>query len=95
MENDGEDLPAAACRATVHPSDLLRSKRSSLRFSEEFLDPIALLSAAEGMGLEGVVSKRRDQPYKSGESKGWIKVRTAAWRAANKDRWEQFQNTIA
>jgi bifunctional non-homologous end joining protein LigD len=90
---DGEDLrplPLVERRAILQ--DLLRSKRAStLRFSEEFLDPIALLSAAEGMGLEGVVSKRRDQPYKSGESKGWIKVKTATWREENRDRFEMFE----
>ena len=27
------------------------------------------------MGLEGLVSKRRDQPYRGGRSKHWIKVK--------------------
>jgi bifunctional non-homologous end joining protein LigD len=93
MEHDGEDLrplPLVERRSILR--DLLRSNRAStLRFSEEFLDPIALLSATEGMGLEGVVSKKRDQPYKSGENLGWIKVKTAAWREANRERYKLFE----
>jgi bifunctional non-homologous end joining protein LigD len=27
------------------------------------------------MGLEGLVSKRRDRPYQAGRSKHWIKVK--------------------
>jgi bifunctional non-homologous end joining protein LigD len=27
------------------------------------------------MGLEGLVSKRRDRPYRGGRSKDWIKVK--------------------
>ena len=49
-----------------------------------------LLGAASRMGLEGIVSKRRDQPYRSGPNSGWIKVKTATWREANKDRGELF-----
>lgn len=49
MEKDGEDLrplPLTERRSIL--KDLLRSKHAStLRFSEEFLDPIALLSAAK------------------------------------------------
>jgi bifunctional non-homologous end joining protein LigD len=30
------------------------------------------------MGLEGIVSKRRDLPYRSGRSKCWIKVKNPA-----------------
>ena len=34
-----------------------------------------LFRAARRMGLEGLVSKRRDRPYQSGRSKHWIKVK--------------------
>jgi hypothetical protein len=40
-----------------------------------------LFEATEQHGLEGVVSKRRDAPYRSGEC--GEKVKTAAWREAN------------
>jgi bifunctional non-homologous end joining protein LigD len=34
-----------------------------------------LFRAACNMGLEGLVSKRRDRPYQAGRSKHWIKVK--------------------
>jgi ATP-dependent DNA ligase len=34
-----------------------------------------LFRAACGMGLEGLVSKRRDRPYQGGRSKYWLKVK--------------------
>ena len=34
-----------------------------------------LFRAACGMGLEGLVSKRRDRPYQGGRSKHWVKVK--------------------
>ena len=34
-----------------------------------------LFAAACQMGLEGLVSKRRDRPYQAGRSKHWIKVK--------------------
>jgi bifunctional non-homologous end joining protein LigD len=64
---------------------------SSLPFSESFDDPVALLEAANRMGLEGIVSKQTAQPYKSGRNRGWIKVKCHAWRAAHADRGELFK----
>jgi len=34
-----------------------------------------LFRAACDMGLEGLVSKRRDRPYQGGRSKHWVKVK--------------------
>ena len=62
-----------------------------LRYSDEFGHPVKLLKVADAMGVEGIVSKRRNAPYRSWPRADWFKVKTAAWREANKDRWEQFQ----
>ena len=43
-----------------------------LRFSEAFDDAEKLLAAALELGLEGIVSKKRDQPYRSGKNVGWV-----------------------
>jgi ATP-dependent DNA ligase len=43
------------------------------------------------MELEGVVSKRRDAPHRSGSRSGWVKTKTQAWREANKERWRLFE----
>jgi ATP-dependent DNA ligase len=56
-----------------------------------FEDGLALLCAAEARGLEGVVSKRRDAPYLSDECWDWRKVKTVAWREANRERWRLFE----
>jgi bifunctional non-homologous end joining protein LigD len=37
-----------------------------------------LFLAACRMGLEGLVSKHREQPYQAGRSKHWIKVKNDA-----------------
>jgi bifunctional non-homologous end joining protein LigD len=36
------------------------------------------------MGLEGVVSKRRDKPYQPGRSKTWLKIKNPASAAARR-----------
>jgi bifunctional non-homologous end joining protein LigD len=54
-----------------------------LALSEPFDDGQALLRVAEQRGVERVVSKRRDAPYRSGECRDWLKVKTATWREAN------------
>ena len=58
--------------------------------SESFDDGLGLLRVAEKRRLEGVVSKRRDARYWSGECKDWRKVKTTAWREANRERWRLF-----
>ena len=56
-----------------------------------FPDGARLLSYCEQMGIEGVVSKRRAAPYRSGLRSGWLKVKCEAWRAANRERWKLFE----
>ena len=34
-----------------------------------------LFKAACDMGLEGLVSKRADRPYRAGRSKDWVKIK--------------------
>ena len=93
LYRDGKDLRALP---------LIERKRRLVRLTgrveipclhlvETFDDGAALLRAAERHGLEGIVSKRRDAPYRSAECREWVKVKTAAWRAANRERWKVFQ----
>jgi bifunctional non-homologous end joining protein LigD len=63
----------------------------AVSLSEPFEDGLALLCVAEERGLEGIVSKRRDAPYRSGECRDWRKVKTVAWREANRERWLLFE----
>jgi bifunctional non-homologous end joining protein LigD len=70
---------------------LRRAKVPCLHLVEAFDDGQKLLEAAERYGLEGVVSKQRSAPYKSGECRDWRKVKTNAWREANRERWRLFE----
>jgi len=55
---------------------LRRAKVPCLHPVEAFDDGPALLDVAERHRLEGVVSKRRDAPYRAGECRDWRKVKT-------------------
>ena len=70
---------------------ILAADTEHIQFSGAFDDPIKLLRKCEKMGLEGIVSKRWNSPYRPGPSRDWLKTKTANWRAANRDRWEMFQ----
>jgi len=70
---------------------VLKVRDGWLRFSESFTDGAKLLASAEKMGLEGIVSKRRDGAYRSGTGCGWINVKTQGWREANRQRWRLFE----
>jgi bifunctional non-homologous end joining protein LigD len=75
---DGEDLrgPPLSMRKT-NLARLLARRPDGI-----FVNPFErgeigpdLFRAACRMGLEGLVSKRRDRPYQAGRSKHWIKVK--------------------
>jgi bifunctional non-homologous end joining protein LigD len=68
-----------------------RSKVHCLQLIASFPDGAKLLATAERIGLEGIVSKRRTAPYRSGECRDWRKVKTVAWREANRERWRLFE----
>ena len=52
----------------------------AISLSEPFEDGLVALRVAEKRGLEGLVSKRRVAPYRSGECCDWRMVKTLAWR---------------
>src|SRR5262245_15655843 len=58
-----------------------------------FIDPLRLLAECEKRKLEGIVSKRIDAPYRSGDRTDWIKVKSQSWREANKGRWRLFEES--
>lgn len=74
---DGEDLRDDALIARKERLEALLQRvpeEEPLRFSEHFIEPgEAMLRHACRIGLEGVVSKRRDAPYRSGRGRNWIK----------------------
>jgi ATP-dependent DNA ligase len=49
----------------------------------------ARAGAACNMGLEGLVSKRRDRPYQAGRSKHWVKIRNRQHPAMDRTMMER------
>ena len=84
MALNGRDLRAEPLLARKEKlAELLaHTKAEALCYSDLFTDPKRLLAACEKDGLEGIVSKHVNAPYRSGRS-DWIKVTCAAWRAAD------------
>jgi bifunctional non-homologous end joining protein LigD len=73
---DGRDLrPEPLLTRKELLADLLAdADHASVRYSEHFREPGAtMLDHACRMGLEGVISKRIDAPYRSGRVGDWIK----------------------
>ena len=85
LELNGRDTRGESLTKRQHRLQglLTRFGCPAIQASECFNDGLALLAAAEKHGLEGVVSKRRNAPYRSGECKDWRKVKTKCWREAN------------
>jgi bifunctional non-homologous end joining protein LigD len=72
---DLRDLPLAERKARLQ--SLLAGAPVSLRYVEPFAEPgEAVLHSACRIGLEGVVSKRADAPYRPGDRGGdWVKAK--------------------
>lgn len=74
---DGENLQSEPLLGRKERlEELLREEKteSALRYSEHFVEPgQTMLRHACRMGLEGVVSKRADAPYRSGRGRDWVK----------------------
>jgi bifunctional non-homologous end joining protein LigD len=84
-DHDMRDRPLVQRRAQLKAVLKRGNTGRLIRFSESFDDANALLAECARRGLEGIVSKRWDAPYRSGLRSGWIKVKTATWRAANRE----------
>jgi bifunctional non-homologous end joining protein LigD len=75
---DGKDLrklPLIERKATL--AKLVGKKRDGrVRLSEDFGEPgPAVLKHACQLGLEGIISKQRDAPYRSGRTGDWLKIK--------------------
>src|SRR5262245_52376261 len=86
LEIDGEDLRRYEWhvrRATLR--SLIKRAGQGIRLSEPIDGDGALaFQHACFMGLEGIVAKRRDRPYRSGRSPDWIKVKNPDAPAASR-----------
>jgi bifunctional non-homologous end joining protein LigD len=80
LELDGEDFrpkPLHARKARLEK--LLAKAPSGSQFNEHVEgDGKIVFEHACKLGLEGIVSKHRDRPYRSGPSKTWLKIKNPA-----------------
>ena len=93
LEVDGRDMrpfPLVTRRARLKAL-IKKAADERLQYSDSFADPLKLLAALDERKMEGIVSKKTDQPYQSGKNSGWVKVKCHAWREANAGRWELLQ----
>ena len=85
LELDGVDLSreswAERRKVLVR---LLRHAGDDIRLSDHLdgADGVIVYKNACAMGLEGIVAKRRDRPYRSGRSPDWIKIKNPEAPAA-------------
>ena len=69
-----------------------RAKRRSIQFVEHLISdgPIVFKHVCR-KGLEGIVSKRTDAPYRSGPSRTWLKSKNPASAAVRREREEKWR----
>ncbi len=74
---DGHDLTGTELSVRRHLlADLVDGADGSIRFSEDVSgDPGELLANACSLGLEGIIAKHRDRPYRSGRTGDWLKIK--------------------
>jgi bifunctional non-homologous end joining protein LigD len=86
LELDGRDLRDRPWEDRRKALTKLLRKASGIRLSDHLAttDGDTLFHHACAMGLEGIVAKRRDRPYRSGRSPDWIKVKNPGAPAATR-----------
>jgi bifunctional non-homologous end joining protein LigD len=92
IELNGDDLrrdPLQVRKATL--ASIVAKARSGIRFNEhiEGDGPTVFAHACKG-GLEGIVSKRKDSPYRSGRSLDWLKMKNPTALAVKREEEEDW-----
>ena len=93
IELNGDDLrrePLEVRKATL-TSGLIKARRPGIRLNEHIeADGPTVFAHACKMGLEGIVSKRKDLSYLSGRSRGWLKSKNPASAAVMREAEEDW-----
>jgi bifunctional non-homologous end joining protein LigD len=92
IELNGDDMrrePFETRKATL--ASLVKRAAPSLRLNEhiEADGPTSFAHACK-MGLEGIVSKRKDSRYRSGRSPDWLKSKNPACEAVRREAEEDW-----
>ncbi|MBD8688786.1 non-homologous end-joining DNA ligase [Rhizobium skierniewicense] len=74
---DGHDLRGIEYRSRRNLlEDTLKDQNGAIQLSETIdADPITLLEHTRSLGLEGIVGKHLDAPYRSGRTGDWVKLK--------------------
>jgi bifunctional non-homologous end joining protein LigD len=92
IELNGDDLrrdPFVVRKATLR--SMLANVGLGLRFNEHLEgDGPTVFAHACKMGLEGIVSKRKNSPYRSGRSPDWLKMKNPAAPAVKREAEEDW-----
>jgi bifunctional non-homologous end joining protein LigD len=92
IELDGDDLrrePLDVRKATLR--SLLVKVAPGLRWTEHIEgDGETIFRHACQLGLEGIVSKRKDSPYRSGRSPDWLKMKNPDAPAVKREAEEDW-----
>jgi ATP-dependent DNA ligase len=92
IELNGDDLrrdPLEVRKATL--ASIVAKASPGIRFNEHIEgDGPTVLAHACKMGLEGIVSKRKDSAYRSGRSPDWLKMKNADAPAVKREAEEDW-----
>jgi bifunctional non-homologous end joining protein LigD len=92
IELNGDDLrrdPLEVRKATL--ASVLAKAGPGIRFNEHIEgDGPSVFAHACKMGLEGIVSKRKDSAYRSGRSPDWLKMKNPARAAVKREAEEDW-----
>ncbi len=93
IELNGDDLrrdPLEVRKATL--VSVLAKAGAGIRLNEhiEHEDGATVFAHACKLGLEGIVSKRKNSPYRSGRSPDWLKMKNAAHPAVKREAEEDW-----
>jgi bifunctional non-homologous end joining protein LigD len=92
IELNGDELrrdPLEVRKATL--ARVLAKAEPGIRFNEHIEgDAPTVFAHACKLGLEGIVSKRKDSPYRSGRSPDWLKIKNADAPAVKRDAEEDW-----
>jgi len=65
---------------------------SAIQYGDHLIgDGPAIFAHVCKLGLEGIVSKRTDAPYRSGPSKAWLKSKNSANEAVRREHEEEWR----
>ena len=94
LELDGDDLrdlPLIERKQRLKKLIGIKVRRAIL-FTEHLIgDGAIMFRHVSSMGLESIVSKRTDAPYRSGPSKTWLKTKNPTSDAVRRESEEEWR----